>query len=155
LGYGVYEFTLEQRLDRLGEADPNVVLGLFLYRDDTHELDIEFARWGATATNATNADYVNQPNTVASKSLHWTEPAIPTGTPQTHRIDFSEGRVQWASFVSARRTRPFQTFSSTDKVPSATGMRVHLNLWAFRGVSHMQQDAVDVGIRNFTFTPHK
>jgi len=33
--------------------DPNLVAGLFLYKDDTHELDIELTRWnGATETNS-------------------------------------------------------------------------------------------------------
>src|SRR5947208_323805 len=53
LGFGRYEFQIKGPIDRL---DDNVVLGLFNYptRDvgpgATHEIDIEFARWGA-ATN--------------------------------------------------------------------------------------------------------
>ena len=30
-----------------GEVATNVVLGLFVYRDDRHELDVEASRWGA------------------------------------------------------------------------------------------------------------
>lgn len=44
LGYGIYDFSLATPVDDLG--DPNVVLGLFLCKDDTHEIDIEFAQWG-------------------------------------------------------------------------------------------------------------
>jgi hypothetical protein len=42
LGYGSYDFTTRTPVDDLG--DPNIVLGMFLYKDDTHELDIEFTR---------------------------------------------------------------------------------------------------------------
>src|ERR1051326_8758787 len=49
LGFGRYQFQVVSRLDQL---DDNVVLGLFNYptgdlgADATHEIDIEFARWG-------------------------------------------------------------------------------------------------------------
>ncbi len=49
LGFGRYQFKVSGRLDRL---DDNVVLGLFNYPtgdvglNATHEIDIEFARWG-------------------------------------------------------------------------------------------------------------
>src|SRR5687767_12058807 len=48
-GFGRYTFKIEGAIDRL---DANVVCGLFLYPppdvgpDGTHEIDIEFARWG-------------------------------------------------------------------------------------------------------------
>jgi hypothetical protein len=49
-----------------GSLDPNVVLGLFTYDDSpdqTHrEIDVEFARWGATpAQDGSNAQWVVQP----------------------------------------------------------------------------------------------
>jgi hypothetical protein len=49
LGFGQYQFQATGRLDRF---DDNVVLGLFNYPtgdvgpDGTHEIDVEFARWG-------------------------------------------------------------------------------------------------------------
>ena len=49
LGFGRYQFQTTGRLDRF---DDNVVLGFFNYPtgdvgpDGTHEIDIEFARWG-------------------------------------------------------------------------------------------------------------
>ena len=49
LGFGRYQFQISGRIDRF---DDNVVLGLFNYPtgdvgpDATHEIDIEFARWG-------------------------------------------------------------------------------------------------------------
>jgi len=40
------------------DKDPRIVVGFFTYLDDSHELDIEFARWGSAAGDH-NADYVN------------------------------------------------------------------------------------------------
>ena len=42
-GYGTYAFYTASRIDTL---DKNVVLGLFAYKDDSHEVDIEFSKWG-------------------------------------------------------------------------------------------------------------
>ena len=50
LGFGTYEFKVEGRIDQL---DRNVVFGMFQYPkpstgpDFTHEIDIEFSRWGS------------------------------------------------------------------------------------------------------------
>src|SRR5579859_4363234 len=49
VGFGRYQFQVTGRIDRF---DDNVVLGLFNYptrdvgSDGTHEIDIEFSRWG-------------------------------------------------------------------------------------------------------------
>ena len=57
LGFGLYEFQVVGRLDRL---DPNVVFGLFNYpepdvgRDGTNEIDIEFSRWGHPSADIGN-----------------------------------------------------------------------------------------------------
>ena len=42
-GYGEYRFTFA---GPFSELDPNVVLGLFIYLDDDHEIDFELTRWG-------------------------------------------------------------------------------------------------------------
>lgn len=52
LGYGTYTFYTASNIDAL---DKNVVLGLFAYKDDSHEVDIEFSRWGIE--NYTNAGF--------------------------------------------------------------------------------------------------
>src|SRR5712692_8564296 len=43
IGYGLYEFFIISQFDLL---EPNAIVGLFLYQDDNHELDIELSRWG-------------------------------------------------------------------------------------------------------------
>ena len=45
--YGMHRFYADCRLDSL---DRNVVVGLFLYANDTTEVDMEFAKWGSLYT---------------------------------------------------------------------------------------------------------
>lgn len=44
LGYGLYEFDIECPVF----LPKDIILGVFLYKDDKEEVDIEFGRWGKT-----------------------------------------------------------------------------------------------------------
>lgn len=57
-GYGVYAFTVQKGYENI---DPNAVIALFTYLDDTHEIDIEISKWGNR--NSDNTQYVVQPGT--------------------------------------------------------------------------------------------
>jgi hypothetical protein len=139
-------------VDALAQRDPNLVLGLFLCRDDTHELDVEFARWGSTGTEATNADYVNQPNTGSSKALLWTQPTGLNAT--THQIVYERDKVTWNSFVTGQPDKPYQTFESTTLVPAADGMLIHINFWLFDGIPlGGGQTGATVKLSSFAFRP--
>jgi hypothetical protein len=67
LGFGRYEWDVVGDVSSLGGADPNVVLGMFLYRNDTLELDIELARWGNAHATAHNADFVRRGTNIVSR----------------------------------------------------------------------------------------
>ena len=54
-GYGKYGFSCE-----VPNLPSNVVLGIFLYADDQHEIDIEFSKWGSWFMP--NCQFVIQPN---------------------------------------------------------------------------------------------
>ena len=154
LGYGTYEFAVRGAVDDLADGDPSLVLGMFLYKDDAHELDVEFARWGATGGKANNADYVNQPNTGSNKALFWAQPPGLNAT--THQIVYGADKVTWHSFVTGPggRSQPYQTFESTDTVPAAAGMLVHINLWLFRGTPlRGARTEVNVSLSSFSFKP--
>ena len=79
----------------------------------------------------------------------------PSAGRTTHTIEWASGAVRWASYAAAAGAgAPFAHFRSTDDVPAATSsMRVHLNLWVFRGASAMAKDELDVALANFSFTP--
>ena len=139
-------------MDALAQGDPNLVLGLFLCRDGTHELDVEFARWSSPGTEATNADYVNQPNTGSPKALLWTQPTGLNAT--THQIVYERDKVTWNSFVTGQPDKPYQTFESTTLVPAADGMLIHNNFWLFDGIPlGGGQTGATVKLSSFAFRP--
>ena len=149
LGYGQYEFDVQSDVSALCNSDPNTVLGLFLYHNDTLELDIEFARWGKPASaSRNNADYVNQPGG-AGRSEYWPQPP---GEATTHRIDFRKKAVLWSSFKTGQPGSPYEIYNSTKDVPPAEGMLVHINLWMFRGKSTCADSNVSVALTDFRFT---
>lgn len=48
MGFGRYRWILETPLSALGGSGQfakRPVLGMFLYKDDSHEIDIEMSRW--------------------------------------------------------------------------------------------------------------
>lgn len=91
LGYGNYSFFV---IGDFTQFDPNTVVGLFLYKDDTHELDIEFARWGDSHVEP--AQYAVQPFQLPGH-LHRFNPRL-TGTYSSHSISWREDRVNFQSF---------------------------------------------------------
>lgn len=163
LGFGRYEFKVIGRLDTL---DPNVVFGLFNYPppatgpDGTHEIDIEFTRWG---------DPAKPPG-------HWTvhapEPGVAPaqqafafaleGAHSTHRVQWHHDRVRFSmrhghgddphAFEAARWT--FAPRDAARRIPQVP-LPVHLNLWLFRGQPPRNGEPVELVISDFRFTPAK
>lgn len=97
--YGLHSFTVEKANPTLDNIDPNLVLGLFLYKTGCgegceDELDIEFSRWRRAGVYR-NAQYVAQPADVY-KNLYPFRLAD-VDTMSTHLIDWQDDRVYFAS----------------------------------------------------------
>jgi hypothetical protein len=85
--YGTHCFYVDGRVDLL---DQNVVLGLFLYKDDQHEVDIEFARWGNLSS--LNSQYVVQPSTAGGPGIYlFRFNTVLNGTYSTHCFNWQPG----------------------------------------------------------------
>jgi hypothetical protein len=166
LGFGRYRWVLDTSLSAGfggvaadGGMDPNVVLGLFLYKDDSHELDIEFSRWGRHYGENKTADYAVQPwSPQLTTALHWVEPLHVAAT--YHQLDwsadavmFESGRLQADGTAGAVIQR--WSFTNASRIPAADGMLPRMNFWLSRGETNMTADArPEVVIRSFQFTPH-
>jgi hypothetical protein len=160
LGFGRYQFQLSGRIDRF---DDNVVLGLFNYPTSdvgpgaTHEIDIEFARWG----NAKNpmGNYTVWP---VEKSLKQVSKSFPFALAQdktTHQFIWSSNQVQFRS-MHGHRDDDREVFSQWDYSPnepsryiSQQPMPVHINLWLFKGLPPKNGQEVEIVIQDFKFTP--
>jgi len=143
-GYGPYRFYLVTCVDAL---DPLVVAGLFLYRNDCNEVDIEFSTWGR-GPSSDNLQYAVQPaevyGNVQSSSMEL------SGAYTTHCIDWQPAAVRFNS-IHGHFTEPPNTcycipnpvsgfclpdvdrcgweYRGADVPPLERGLRVHMNLW--------------------------
>lgn len=160
LGYGRYEFQLVSRLDRF---DDNVVLGLFNYPtadvgpDATHEIDIEFARWGNSKNPVGN--YTVWPVEKALRQTTHSFPVLQESSETTHWFTWSRARLEFGSFHGhdPDKRKPFAhwVFAPEDAGGrvSSKPMPVHINLWLFQGKPPRNGQEVEVIVKSFKFTP--
>ena len=160
LGFGRYEFQVEGPIDRF---DRQIVLGLFNYPtsdvggDATHEIDIEFARWGQA--EAPIGNFTVWPVEKALKPTTHSFEFRLTGTGSTHRFDWSATRVLYRSVQGLRDDDGEEirrwTFApaDADRRIARRPMPVHLNLWLFQGRPPADLREVEVVIRSFRFVP--
>lgn len=160
LGFGRYEFRIETNLDRL---DRNVVLGLFHYPtsdvgpDATHEIDIEFARWGRRSGAVGNYTVWPVDAALDYTTRRFRMPANAART--THVYHRSADKVTFTSWRghgtgSGRRIARWR-FAPRDAAAriSQEPMPLHINLWGHRGNPPSDGRDVEVIISSFSFTP--
>ncbi len=144
--YGDHRFVVECSLDSL---DNNVVVGLFNYRDDTHEIDIEFARWGVPGY-AKFGSYTIQPYTVAgnSESFAFT---LET-TISTHSFNWQNNYIAFTSFqgINFSPTKLIKSWVYTGAYnPKDTDkLRTHINFWLFEGKAPVDTGHLELIIRD-------
>jgi hypothetical protein len=160
LGFGRYQFQTTGRIDRL---DDNVVLGLFNYPtgevgpDGTHEIDIEFARWGKAENPMGN--FTVWPVEKGPKQVTKSFPFELTRDPMTHRFTWSRDQILFQSLKGHRDddreelSRWIYSPQEPTRFISQQPMPVHINLWLFRGLPPKDRQEVEVVIRDFKFTP--
>jgi hypothetical protein len=160
LGFGRYQFQVTGRLDLL---DENVVLGLFNYPtsdvgpDGTHEIDMEFSRWG----NAKNpmGNFTVWPVEQGRKQVSRSFPFTLTSDQTTHRLIWRHDQVRFQSLQDHQNDdrEEIQAWVYAPNVASLhisqQPMPVHINLWLFKGLAPKNNQEVEVIIHDFKFTP--
>ncbi len=153
LGYGTYIFYTTSRIDTL---DKNVVLGLFAYRDDSHEIDIEYSKWGLT--NFNNGWFTVQPPPYVSGVNQKSYNLRLYGDYSTHYFTWDRKSVFFQSFGGhySIGTQPVDnviaSFTSNRQV-SADGVKAHINLWLYQGKAPSNGLPAEVVIKSFQFLP--
>ena len=132
-GYGTYAFYLASKMDKL---DKNVVLGLFAYKDDFHEVDIEFSKWGES--NYPNGWFTVQPKPYIEGKNQRSFDVQLNGDYTTHYFTWTRRAIYFESFHghypagSEPAGNIIQSFTSNSRV-SASGVKAHINLWLYQG----------------------
>lgn len=160
LGFGRYQFWIVGRLDDL---DPNVVFGLFNYPtrdvgpDGTHEIDIEFARWGRKSTPIGN--FTVWPTRKGLKQTSHSFAFTLNGDQSTHRFVWSSTGVSFQS-LHGHVDDDQNEYSSWKFAPTEPAdaiaqkeMPLHINLWCFKGRPPTDGKPVELIVRAFKFSP--
>ncbi len=153
LGYGTYSFVIS---NNAATMDKNVVLGLFAYKDDSHEVDIEFSTWGVTHGN--NAWFTVQPSPYTMGYNAESFNAKLTGSYSTHFFSWGQSNIffeslQGQSSITNPPTSSIITSFTSPLSPSPTGVSANINLWLLNGHAPSNGKTVAVVIKSFSFTP--
>ncbi|KAA3665450.1 MAG: hypothetical protein DWQ04_00560 [Chloroflexi bacterium] len=152
--YGMHRFYLIGRVDLL---DKNVVAAPFLYKDDQHEIDIEFAKWGQD-NPSNNGQYVVQPY---SKTENIEKFLITlNGTHSTHYINWQASSIEFKSFhghspepATAGHLIHEWLYTGEDNPSETECMKIHINLWLFQGNPPTNSQEVEIIVAGVD-TPH-
>lgn len=153
LGYGTYTFHTRTRVDNL---DKNVVLGLFIYQDNDHEIDIEYSRWG-------NEEFTNTAFTVQPAPLYENINTLSFETTlsqidSTHLFVWNTTNVLFENvqgnytMATAPQQNIIRQFYSNESCAS-TGERAIINLWLYKSQPPSNGQPVEVIVTAFDFTP--
>ena len=134
LGAGTYSYTVDAPGDAL---DPNVTVGMFTYRSDQREYDVELAKWGNAADPA-NAQYAIQPAAHPGNVFRFASPVGPT----TFSYNWGRKSIAFSGGL-------LWSYSGPDlwsgKAP------VHINVWQFQGRAPAGGQDVEVVFRSFSY----
>lgn len=141
LGYGTYTFTLVSPPSAL---DDNLILGLFVYEDDTKEIDIEWAKWGDSS--APNAQFVVQPYDRAGNMRRFSLPPDAKGTVSSFnwQKDSISFNAKAGSFSES------WVYKGKD-IPTPNKERAIINLWLMKGEKPKVEKEFEVVVKSFSF----
>jgi len=159
-GYGTYAFTLGSRPDLL---DPNVVLGLFTWDEDTpdpgqvnrwREIDVEASRWGSPGND--DLQFVVQPWDLSGANMVRFQVSDPGDT--TYAFTWT---AQGVAFTASRGAvwppAPSDVISSWSYAGPATPVPGHeqarMNLWLVNGTPPQDGHDTEVVVKSFHFVP--
>ncbi|MBN2090015.1 T9SS type A sorting domain-containing protein [candidate division KSB1 bacterium] len=146
--YGEHRFLVEGALDQL---DKNVVLGLFTYVDDTHEIDIEFSKWGS-ANHQKPGSFTVQPYTISGNSRSF-EVKLTT-LQSTHLFNWQPNFVLFSSYqghhtdlLPAPDLLIHQWLYFGSSIPKDVhNLRTHINFWLVDGQAPVDERNLEIVI---------
>lgn len=125
-GYKKYVFYVASRVDQL---DENVVGGLFTYKNDDEEIDIEFSRWSKSENQ--DSQFAIQPSFKAGNKTRY-DLNLKSDL-STHFFDWQAGSIEFGSYYghtlkpNAEDVISTWTYTGSD-IPPENNERLKLNL---------------------------
>lgn len=131
LGHGTYVFYVS---GRVSELDQHVVAGLFTYRNDEEEIDIEFSRW--SDPDNMDSQFAVQPSHLPGNKVRFNLDLI--GERSTHAFNWQPKKIDFISLQGHGLTPTADhvihqwTYTGAN-IPPDSDERLKINLWLFRG----------------------
>ena len=145
LGYGKYSWTIDSGAKNV---DTNLVVGLFLYQDDTHELDIEFTDW--KFNGGWDYHYAVQPYYVSGNSRSKFFPF--TSEPATYVIDWQPNQIIFYGEQNGTQVEKWTYTGANNFTPGKEF--VDINFWMNGASPPSDNREHELIVSDFTFTPY-
>lgn len=131
LGFGRYMIYVSSKTEDL---DPNIVVGFFLYKSDTQEVDIELSRWAREDNK--NAQFAIQPADRQGNKKRFD--VLTEGYKTTYFIDWQRDSIGFGGFKGAtlnpKEENIFSSWTYAGKdIPMDEEEKFIINFWLFRG----------------------
>lgn len=146
LGYGTYRFVTDGNVDSF---DPNVVLGLFMYQDDTHEIDEEYSRWGIA--DGPNLGYSVQPAGTKGNNYQF-KIALDHNTPVVNEIVWEPNKIVFTASQNGTLLKEWTYAGADNFVPGKEF--TDINFWLMKGLAPINGQNAEVTINSFSFSPY-
>jgi endo-1,3-1,4-beta-glycanase ExoK len=147
--YGVYKWTVDSPIMNY---DPNVVVGMFYWLDDSHEIDIESTQWGDTGCD--RLWYTVQPFSV-SGNLHSTiasNSAYAKATNMIYKFDWQPTYVHFTSMLADGTLISDWNYTNREYIPQSTS-GIAMNLYLMDDLPPTNGKNVEMVLSNFKYTP--
>lgn len=148
LGYAAYRFDLVSDPELY---DPNIVVGLFTYENDSREIDIEFAKWGNPQGLA--SWYTVQPAPYTPENHYGFMMGL-QGRPSSHSFRWTNDSIIFRSSTPYTLTLPptdsilAEWAYTGSSIPPPGNERLHLNFWLFQGKAPTNGESAEIIIRS-------
>lgn len=142
--FGKYTWVVSSQSLNL---DKNVVLGLFTYTDNTHEIDIESGQWGDSSSN--HLHFTCQPESVV-KGVTFVSPTSKyvEATSVTYAFDWQQNYIHYTATASNGEIIADWYYTYASGIPQVTA-KAMMNLWLQGGVPPSNGKPVEVILSSF------
>ncbi len=140
--YGKHRFFVSSNVDKL---DKNIVAAVFLYKDDAHEMDIEFSRWNFDIHP--NSQFVVQPE--SPSNMRRFDMKL-SGSYTTHIIDWQKEQIAFKSIYGHHLDNPKKHFLidqwsyNNKQLIDDKKFRIHINLWMVNNLPPTDKKEVEL-----------
>lgn len=143
-GYNKYIFYVASRVDELNE---NVVGGLFTYKNDEEEIDIEFSKWSDPENE--DSQFAVQPSYLSGNKKRFD---LNLNTEfSTHFFNWKKDTIEFASYkghtLNPKSEDLIKKWTYTgNNVPPDRDEKLKINLWLFKGASPTDNNEAEMVI---------